>query len=317
MSNNKKLEVIKRYETHGIKSTLQRFFSHVTKQKTSENQVYQWKQNRAIIEESCKTARTAVKKKNRSSGVATSLPTAAELELVEWVNELRNEGVPVTSVMLQLQALEIAKEYHVDKFAASPSWQKLFRKRHRLSLRCRTRQGQIAPDDANKIAADFAVRIKSKMAELGVSKVYNADQTAVFYEYLPKKTLNKRSEKTVWVRGGGKEKQRLTAILLTDSNGTKYPPMLVYKCSPFTVPAMALENKCERNGFSVGMWQEMEPVQTSTGMPIHCNAKGWFNSELAMIFLRHYFGNRGNRDEPILLLWDDFSGHWSPHMQKT
>ncbi|KAE8989073.1 hypothetical protein PR002_g21559, partial [Phytophthora rubi] len=91
--NNKKLEVIKRYETHGIKSTLQRFFSHVTKQKTSENQVYQWKQNRAIIEESCKTARTAVKKKNRSSGVATSLPTAAELELVEWVNELRNEGI--------------------------------------------------------------------------------------------------------------------------------------------------------------------------------------------------------------------------------
>ncbi|KAE8988789.1 hypothetical protein PF011_g19035 [Phytophthora fragariae] len=92
-SNNKKLEVIKWYETHGIKSTLQRFFSHVTKQKTSENQVYQWKQNRAIIEESCKTARTAVKKKNRSSGVATSLPTAAELELVEWVNALRNEAV--------------------------------------------------------------------------------------------------------------------------------------------------------------------------------------------------------------------------------
>ncbi|EGZ10032.1 hypothetical protein PHYSODRAFT_379075, partial [Phytophthora sojae] len=134
VSNSEKLEVIKWYETHGIKSTLQRFFSHVAKQKTSENQVYQWKQNRAIIEEGCKTATTAVKKKNRSSGVATSLPMAAELELVEWVNELRNEGVPVTSVMLQLQALEIAKEYHVDKFAASPSWQKLFRKRHRLSL---------------------------------------------------------------------------------------------------------------------------------------------------------------------------------------
>ena len=56
------------------------------------------------------------------------------------------------------------------------------------------------------------------MIEHNITKLYNADQTGVFYEYLPKKTITPTGAKTVWVRCGGKDKERATAMLL----GTNY-----------------------------------------------------------------------------------------------
>lgn len=38
---------------------------------------------------------------------------------------------------------------------------------------------------------------------------------------------------------------------------------------------------------------------------------GWWNSSLSLVFLEHHFANRLSPKEPILLLWDDFSGHWT------
>ncbi|GMF51685.1 unnamed protein product [Phytophthora fragariaefolia] len=103
-------------------------------------------------------------------------------------------------------------------------------------------------------------------------------------------------------------------MLLADSSGTKYPPMLVYKCNLSKVPQTAAENIRQRNGFSVGMWRDMQCLQTETGMHIYCNPKGWFNEDLAINFLRHYFAQRENPSKRILLLWDDFSGHWTPEV---
>ncbi|KAG3136557.1 hypothetical protein PC128_g25878, partial [Phytophthora cactorum] len=48
-------------------------------------------------------------------------------------------------------------------------------------------------------------------------------QTAAFFEYLPSKTLNGKEEKTVWVRCGGKSKERATVMILGDpKSGTKF-----------------------------------------------------------------------------------------------
>lgn len=61
---------------------------------------------------------------------------------------------------------------------------------HRLALRARTRQGQVKPADADAVLKDFNLKVKQRMAELGGDVVYNADQTPVFFEYLPKLTIS-------------------------------------------------------------------------------------------------------------------------------
>jgi hypothetical protein len=46
-----------------------------------------------------------------------------------------------------------------------------------------------------------------------------------------------------------------------------------------------------------------------------CYVIGWWNGELSISFLRYHFGSRPSQEEPILLLWDDFSGHWTEGVQ--
>ncbi|KAF4128370.1 hypothetical protein GN958_ATG22448, partial [Phytophthora infestans] len=111
------------------------------------------------------------------------------------INLLRKEGVPISFKMLQLKALEVAEDLAAEGFRGS------------LSIRARTRQGRTTPDKANVAAIKFGMEVQQKMRDLGVNKVYSADQTG---------------SKPVWVRHAGKDKERVAAMLLGDSDGVKY-----------------------------------------------------------------------------------------------
>ncbi|RLN96285.1 hypothetical protein BBJ28_00022835 [Nothophytophthora sp. Chile5] len=164
--------------------------------------------------------------------------------------------------------------------------------------------GELQEETANE--SNNAVRLKVK--ELGVTKLYNADQTDVNYEYVPTSTVNMRGSKTVWVKCAGKSKKRVTVMLLACSGSTKTDPFLLFKTRASTKPEMARENAALRHGFGRKLWGELEPLQV--GAKIHGNPAGWWNSELSIQFLYYHFGQRANMSEPVLLLWDDFSGHW-------
>ncbi|OWY97196.1 hypothetical protein PHMEG_00032334, partial [Phytophthora megakarya] len=188
-----------------------------------------------------------------------------EEELVTWVNELRGEGVPISSVMLHLKAIDVA--------------------------------------DSKKVAAT--------VQDLGITRIYNADQTAVFFEYLPTRTISKKGVKTVWVRCGGKSKERATVMLLADSDGQKMAPIIVFKTGPSRHEDTREQNTRLRHGFGVRLWKNIDKIQQDTSLQVYGNTKGWWNSYLSIQFLRFHFEARENPLEPVLLLWDDFSGHWT------
>ncbi|POM64404.1 hypothetical protein PHPALM_20067 [Phytophthora palmivora] len=71
----------------------------------------------------------------------------------------------------------------------------------------RTRQGQTSPEDPDRLAANFSRVVRQMMQALGVTTVFNADQTAVLFEYLPARILSKMGATTVRVRCGGKSKE--------------------------------------------------------------------------------------------------------------
>ncbi|EGZ10634.1 hypothetical protein PHYSODRAFT_417193, partial [Phytophthora sojae] len=64
-------------------------------------------------------------------GEGTILSESVELEIVAWINSLRQERVPVSPRMLTFQAQQIAVEAGVASFRASDKWIKSFRGRHR------------------------------------------------------------------------------------------------------------------------------------------------------------------------------------------
>jgi hypothetical protein len=149
------------------------------------------------------------------------------------------------------------------------------------------------------------------MAEYKVTRVYNADQTAVYFEMLPKHTVSARGVQTVWVSCGKREKQRATAMLLADSDGNKYPLLLVFKTQSSKVPDVHEQNVRLRHGFGVELWKSIQAIQSSSGTQVYENPSAWWNADLTIAWLEFHFGDRTPKSEPVLLLLDAFPGHWT------
>ncbi|RQM19272.1 hypothetical protein B5M09_013939 [Aphanomyces astaci] len=122
-----------------------------------------------------------------------------------------------------------------------------------------------------------------------VDVIYNADQTAVNYKYLPSKTLNPTKDNTVWIKCGRRTKERATAMLLADTTGKKHPLFLVMKSKKSKIKEVE-RHDCRNFG----------------------NPTAWWNSGLSLTFLEYHFARReGVLDKKVILLWDDFSAHFT------
>lgn len=301
-------------ECGSMKETLDHFYSNLTpkSRKSKARSIQRWSKDLPRIERMCASAK-GDQCRERQLGEGATLSKETEESIVVWVNLLRKDGVPVSSRMLSSHALNVAADQglHPPAFTASSQWIKGFLGRHKFAMRARTRQGQTTPAHAQEVLKLFSETLRLLIVESKATKVFNADQTGVFYEYLPRTTVDAKGAKTVWVKCGGKSKERLTAMLLADSDGTKYDPFVVFKTEPSKKKNRHQENKEERNGFGKRLWREMKALQDTTGMQVYGNSTAWWNEDLSLRFLKYHFGDRNQDDHAVILLWDDFTGHWT------
>ncbi|POM75432.1 Hypothetical protein PHPALM_7469 [Phytophthora palmivora] len=71
----------------------------------------------------------------------------------------------------------------------------------------RTRIDQIIPADSEKVAQEFRLEVLKTIEEEGIVEIYNADKTAMNYEYLPSRTYDTKGTRTVWIHTAGAEKK--------------------------------------------------------------------------------------------------------------
>ena len=55
----------------------------------------------------------------------------------------------------------------------------------------------------------------------------------------------------------------------------------------------------------------MQKTQECTKMHVYGNKTPWWNFNLQLKFLETFFSSRPDMSVPVLLLLDDFSGHWT------
>ncbi|KAG2770469.1 hypothetical protein Pcac1_g18529 [Phytophthora cactorum] len=103
----------------------------------------------------------------------------------------------------------------------------------------------------------------------------------------------------------------MTCMLLGSSFGEKLTPFLVLKTRPSKIPAIRNENLELRHGFGKHLWKEIKRLQDDYTVQIYGNRTGWWNDGLSIAWLDYNFKYRSHPDHPVLLLWDDFSGHWT------
>jgi hypothetical protein len=166
---------------------------------TKKRGVLRWRQSRSRIDALAASAKTAKLKRYRELGSAKTLSDNVELNIFEWLVAVRRNGVRVSATMLQQEAIGIVSMYDVPSsaFAASSTWMASYLSRYSLALKSKTPAGQSAPADSAAVAEEFAAKVRRRITEEGIVKSYNADQTAVFFEYVPKHTVDQRGAKPV------------------------------------------------------------------------------------------------------------------------
>lgn len=97
---------------------------------------------------------------------------------------------------------------------------------------------------------------------------------AVFFEYVAKKTLARRGQKTVWVKCSGASKERASVMLLGDSDGNRCTPFVVFKVKPSKDAVIQKENDARRYGFGIRNWKDVREIRQATGLEVYGNSRG-------------------------------------------
>ena len=164
-------------ECKNVESTVNKFWpasKFGDDQESKRKLFYQWKEQTSKLIEKEKLSNLQLCK-IRPSGISCTLPLELEQYLASWIRSLRTEGIPVSKMMVSLQAKIIAEEFGItsEKFKASASF--------RFSTRTKTNQGQIASINYLDLALRFEKQVKEKVSELEKSfkVIWNADQALV------------------------------------------------------------------------------------------------------------------------------------------
>ncbi|RLN97382.1 hypothetical protein BBJ28_00017875 [Nothophytophthora sp. Chile5] len=109
-------------------------------------------------------------------------------------------------------------------------------------------------------------------------------------------------------------KQRATVVLLAASDGNKYATFIVSNTKDSMVDGLQIENDARRLGFGNNLWTESTDIQNATGAQIYGNPTAWWNQDITVAWMEYFFGDRTGASEPVLLLLDSFSGHWTDNV---
>ena len=214
-----------------------------------------------------------------------------------YIEERREKGLCVSRALIRLEALRVADTLQITDFKASDRWCTRFMKRHEYTLRAPTKVAQVLPQFwADKITEfqRFVIRHRRRN-DYRLMCIGNMDETPMYMDMLPRSTVHKKGAKSVVVKSTGHERSRYTVVLACMADGSKLPPMLIFKR------------------------KTMPKVKFPKGVLVHVNEKGWMDEDACKLWVRKIWQNRpgGLHRRKSLLVWDRFSAHLTEGVTKA
>jgi hypothetical protein len=152
------------------------------------------------------------------------MPYGCRLEqaLIQWMRHVRDRNVPLTGPLLQEKAKEFSLKLGDANFNASNGWLDRFKKRENLDFKAIC--GEAGSVDMN-VVNNFTQNVLPSVLEPFQEKdIYNADETGLFWQLLPNKTLHFRNEKCT---GGKQSKERISVLVAANMDGSEKLKLLV------------------------------------------------------------------------------------------
>lgn len=158
------------------------------------------------------------------------------------------------------------------------SWIPRFMRRHQFVFRMKTKISQHTPEDLfDKIHSfhDFINR-HNEQYPYPLNHIGNMDQTPIWIDMVVNRTITKKGEKTVRIRTGGKEKDRVTVVLAITADGSLLPPVVIFKGKRDGL----LQRQYDRLGEAVN------------GVYVRFQEKAWMDEEEALWWYQNMWNKR-------------------------
>jgi hypothetical protein len=219
-----------------------------------------------------------------------------EVELFEWVKESRRQLKTVSRYMIQSKARSLAKKptYEalypdVKNARFSQKWVDGFMSRHNLVNRRRTTIAQRLPEDYLEKQSDFLsyILFYRKEHEYPLSLIGNMDETPMTFNLPSNTTVEQRGTKSISILSTGHEHSNFTVVLACMADGTKLPPVIIFKL--------------------VNIPREEFP----DGVIIRTNKEGWMNESEMTWWIENVWTRRARQSNnpKSLLVLDSFAAH--------
>ncbi len=278
-----KLDVINYAKEHGNRAAERMFGPPPT-----EKMIRSWRQQ----EEKLKTVSGS---KHNLRGRHAKWPELED-ELCSWVTDQRSQGITVSTKMIIFQAKQIAAEQNHEDFTGHATWCFRFMKRKNLVMRTRTKLAQKMPNEFEDKIIEFHRFIinQRKSTNFELSQIANMDETPLTFDVPCNKTVDLKGTKSITVKTSGHEKTHYTVVLTCCADGTKLPPMLIFKRK--TMPKDKLPS----------------------GVYVHVHPKGWMDENGMRLWLEKVWGRRPGAllKKPALMVWDAFRAHTTDAIKK-
>lgn len=205
-----------------------------------------------------------------------------------WFCEQRANRVPLSGKILQQKALDFACILGHDQFRASVGWLGRFKARHDIVAKAIS--GEAASVDP-VTTSSWLLTNKEVLDQYEPCDVYNADETGLFFQMLPSKTLDLKGQKC---HGGKHSKQRVTILLCCNMDGTDKRPLLVIGRSE--------KPRCFKGN------RRSLPIQYAA------NKKAWMSRALFSRWVEAFNADMRKAGRSVALFLDNCSAH---HIDET
>uniref|UniRef100_UPI00398F7695 general transcription factor II-I-like isoform X2 n=1 Tax=Pristiophorus japonicus TaxID=55135 RepID=UPI00398F7695 len=160
-------------------------------------------------------------RKTLKEGKSSDLDSA----LIQWFRLRRSDGVSISGEMVMAQAKIFHQELDLQhECEYSQGWLQKFKNRHGISLRRVSGEKRSADTEAAaKYVDEFAQLVANE--KLSPEQVYNADETALYWRCMPRKTLATDAEEAP--TGMKASKDRLTVLGCSNAAGTHKCKLMV------------------------------------------------------------------------------------------
>ena len=234
------------------------------------------KQKASLLEEAEKSA--VGDRKRKRGGKAVDI----EKGLFSWFTEARARDCPITTAILEDKATKLAHAMGHSSFKPTNGW--LCRWKTRYGVAYKRAHGE--KQDADGAAADtWSQTVVPQILEAyAPADVYNADETGIYFRALPDGTLALATEK---LSGGKKAKERITALVTANMDGSDKRPLFIIGKSK--------QPRCFKNA--------------TLPLPYSNNRNAWMTGEIFTSWLRDFDRDMKKAGRNIALILDNCSAH--------